>query len=150
MKSPLLVVALLLAGSARAQTKPIRPDQVPPLAFVALQKQFPLARQVQWELAAGALYRANFTQDHTRRAALFSKDGDLAATAIAVAQLALPAPVRHALATYYPGLQLKAVAKMRNTATGALTYEAQLLDSGTPCTVLYNPDGREVRLGRKE
>lgn len=147
----LLVAALLLlAGSARAQTKPIRPDQVPPLAFVALQTQFPQARQVQWELALGPLYRANFTRNDTRQAAFFSKNGDLAATAVEVAAPALPAPVRHALATYYPGLQLRSVAKMRNAATGALTYEAQLLDSGTTCVVLYNPDGREVRLARRK
>ncbi len=56
--------------------------------------------------------------------------------------VAQPAPVRHALATQHPGLPLQAVARMRN-----LTYEVQLLDSGPPCTVLYNSNGREVRQG---
>lgn len=117
---------------------------MPPLAFAALQKHFPDAREVKWEQSYG-WYRANFRRAHTQQAALFSDYGNLEESAVAVLLQALPSPVRHALATYYPGMTVRASVKMVNATTGALTYEAKMLENGEACTVLFDADGREVR-----
>ena len=100
MKPLLLLCAFfLVAGAGHAQL--FTSDLVPPLAFVALQQHYPLARKVQWKKTQG-LCQARLTQSQAVQLVRFSSDGDVEATGNPMALNALPASVRHALVDHYP------------------------------------------------
>ena len=116
-----LCAALLLAGGSHAQL--ISPDLVPPLAFVALQQQYPHATKVQWKKTQG-LYQASFNQDQDQQFIRFSDNGDVESTGASLALSALPASVRHTLVAHYPSRKVCQAAKFVNARTEAITYEA--------------------------
>lgn len=104
---------------------------------------------MQWERAHG-LYEASFHQGEAGQSALFSNNGDLEETASDRSPQSLPAPVRPALGARHPGLTVSTAANLLNAHTGAVTYDAKLLDNASVCTVLFEADGHEVRKARKK
>ena len=138
----LLCAALLHATSSRAQL--IGPDQVPPLAFVALQQHYPHATQVQWKKTQG-LYQAGFTQENAQQFVRFNDDGDVEATGVALAISELPAAVRLTLDDHYPSRKVCQAAKFVNTRTTAITYEAATCESNVSLTLVFTADGLKVR-----
>lgn len=143
MKALLLLCALfLVAGAGHAQL--ITPDLVPPLAFVALQQQYPLAREVQWKKTQG-LYQARFTQSQAVQLVRFRTDGDVEATGVPLALNALPASVRHTLVAHYPGRKVCQADKFVNARTQAITYETATCESNISRTLVFNADGAKLR-----
>ena len=143
MKTPfLLCAALLLASDSYAQL--IGPDQVPPLAFVALQQQYPGANKVQWKKTQG-LYQASFNQGKGQQSVRFTDNGDLEATGAPMAIGALPACVRHTLAAHYPSRKVCQAAKFVNARTEAITYETATCESSISRTLVFNADGTKMR-----
>ncbi|OGX86764.1 hypothetical protein BEN47_12315 [Hymenobacter lapidarius] len=143
----LLGAALLLAGSSQAQL--ITPDQVSPLAFVALQQHYPHATKVQWKKTQG-LYQASFTQGPAQQSVRFTENGDVEATGAPLTIGALPASVRHTLAAHYPSRKVCQAAKYVNARTEAITYEAATCESNVSRTLVFTADGRKQhRAGRK-
>ena len=138
----LLCAALLLAGSSHAQL--ISPDQVPPLAFVALQQQYPHATNVQWKKAQG-LYQASFTQAQAPQSVRFTDNGDVEATGAPLALSALPASVRHTLAAHYPSRKVCQAARFVNARTEAITYEAATCESNISQTLVFTANGLKQR-----
>lgn len=138
----LLCAALLLALGSQAQL--LSPSQVPPLAFVALQQQYPLATQVQWRRTQG-LYQVSFSQGAGQQFARFTTTGDIESTGRPLALSALPAPVRHALVAYYPSRQVCLAARFVNTHTHVITYETATCESSISRTLVFTADGRKVR-----
>ena len=138
----LLWAALLLSGSSRAQL--IGPDQVPPLAFAALQQQYPLATQVQWKRTQG-LYQVSFSQGPSQHFVRFTVDGDVEATGAPLAVNDLPPSVRQTLAAHYPSRKVCQAAKFVNTRTEAITYEAATCESSLSRTLVFTADGLKVR-----
>ena len=138
----LLCAALVLAGSSHAQL--ITPDQVPPLAFVALQQQYPQATQVQWKKTQG-LFQVSFTQGKVQQFIRFTDDGDAEATGAPLAVSALPASVLHTLTAHYPSRKVCQAAKFVNARTAAITYEAATCESNVSLTLVFTADGRKVR-----
>lgn len=141
----LLCVALLLAGGSQAQL--ISPDLVPPLAFVALQQQYPHASKVQWKKTQG-LYQASFSQGQALQSVRFTENGDVEATGIPLAISALPASVRHTLAAHYPNRKVCQAAKFVNARTAAITYEAATCESYLSRTLVFTADGLKQRRAR--
>ena len=137
-----LCAALLLAGGSHAQL--ISSDLVPPLAFVALQQQYPHATKVQWKKTQG-LYQASFNQDQDQQFIRFSDNGDVEATGAPLAVSALPASVRYTLVAHYPSRKVCQAAKFVNARTEAITYEAATCESNLSRTLVFTADGRKVR-----
>ena len=138
----MLCAAVVLAGSSHAQL--IGPGQVPPLAFVALQQQYPLATQVQWKRTQG-LYQVSFTQSQAQQFVRYTHAGDVEATGAPLALGALPAPVRHTLVAHYPSREVCQAARFVNARTAAITYEAATCESNVSRTLVFTADGRKVR-----
>ena len=138
----LLCAALLLAGGSHAQL--IGPEEVPPLAFVALQQHYPLATQMQWKRTQG-LYQVSFRQGAGQQFVRFASNGDVEATGTPLAVAALPTTVRHTLAAHYPSRQVCQAARFVNARTAAITYEAATCESNLSRTLVFTPDGLKVR-----
>jgi hypothetical protein len=139
----MLSTTLLLASSGHAQL--ITPDLVPPLAFLALQQQYPLATKVQWKRTQG-LYQASYTQGAGQQFVRFTINGDVETTGVPLALSALPASVRHTLVAHYPSRKVCQAARFVNARTAAITYEAATCESNLSRTLVFMPDGRKVRL----
>ena len=137
----LLCAALVLAGSSHAQL--ISPDQVPPLAFVALQQQYPHATRVQWKRTQG-LYQVSFNQGPVQQFVRFTENGDVAATGTPLTISTLPASVRHTLAAHYPSRKVCQAARFVNARTKAITYEAATCESSLSRTLVFTADGRKA------
>ena len=138
----LLCAAQLLARGSQAQL--LSPSQVPPLAFVALQQQYPLATQVQWRRTQG-LYQVSFSQGAGQQFARFTTTGDMESTGRPLALSALPASVRHTLDAYYPSRRVCLAARFVNTRTRVITYETATCESSISRTLVFTADGRKVR-----
>jgi hypothetical protein len=138
----LLCAALLLAGGSQAQL--IGSDQVPPLAFVALQQHYPRATQVQWKKTQG-LYQVSFNQGQGQQFVRFTSNGDVEATGTPLALSALPAAVHHTLVAHYPSRKVCQAAKYVNARTAAITYEAATCESNISRTLVFTADGLKMR-----
>lgn len=137
----LLCVALLLAAGSQAQL--IGSDQVPPLAFVALQQKYPQATEVQWKRTYG-FYQVSFNEGKGQQFVRFTPDGDVEAIGMPMEVSALPATVRQTLVAHYPSRKVCQAAKFVNTRTKAITYEAATCESNLSRTLVFTPDGRKV------
>ena len=146
MKTALFLCATLLrAGAGLAQQ--ITPDLVPPLAFVALQEQYPLAAHVRWAKTHG-LSEARFTIGQAPQAIRFGSGGDVEARVADLDTSALPSPVRRRLAIRYSDLTFCKATRVENIKSGAVTYEAEACGSDNPDVITFTADGREVRRPR--
>lgn len=147
MKIPLLLFAALLLGySSHAQF--ISTDQVPPLAFVALQELYPQAQNVKWKKAQG-WYQASYSQSQARRLVRFNPNGDVEATGTAVALGTLPLPVRRTLTDHYPSRKICQADKIINTQTGGLTYEMATCESFISNTIILTANGLKATRTRQ-
>jgi len=137
----LLFVALLLGQASHAQA--IAADQVPPLAFVALQELYPQARNVKWKKTRG-WYQASYFQSQTRRLVRFSPNGDVEATGTAIALDTLPLPVRLTLTNHYPSRKICQADQITDAQTGGLTYELATCESFVSSTIVLTANGLKV------
>ena len=142
MKIPLLLFAALLWGQA-SQAQSIPNEQVPPLAFVALQELYPQARNVKWKKAQG-WYQASYSQSQTYRLVRFNPNGDVEATGTTVALGSLPLPVRRTLTKHYPSRKICQAAQVTNARTGGLTYELGTCESYISSTIILTANGLKV------
>ena len=144
MKLPfgLLAAALLLAGSASAQK--LKAAQVPAAVVAGFNQKFPQAKEVKWEKEGGH-YEAGFEQGKQEMSALLSADGTLVETETEIQVSQLPAGVQATLARQYKGVKIKEAAKIVAAGTGAVTYEAEIEQSGKEVDLLFDAEGREVK-----
>ena len=142
MKIFFLFFAALLGGQA-AQAQAIADAQVPPLAFVALQKLYPQARNVKWKRAQ-RWYQASYTQSQAYRLVRFSMNGDVEATGTAVAPGRLPLLVRRTLTKHFPNRTICQAAEITNARTGSLTYELATCESYLSNTIVLTANGLKV------
>ncbi|WP_210521186.1 hypothetical protein [Hymenobacter terricola] len=148
MKISLLLFAALLWGPA-SHAQAIPADQVPPLAFVALQELYPQARNVKWKKAQG-WYQASYSQSQVRRLVRFNTNGDVEATGTAVALGTLPLPVRRTLTDHYPSRTICQADEITNTQTGSLTYEMATCESFISSTIVLTANGLKVPRARQQ
>jgi|GEM_PF-2075792 len=140
-KLVLLAVSILLASTAMAQ--PISAEQVPPLAFVALQQHYPQAQNVRWKRAQG-WYQASYSQNAAQRLVRFSDSGDVEATGENISLTALPLPVRNTLTKHYPTRKICQAARITNARTKAITYEVATCETFISRTIVLMPNGVKV------
>lgn len=123
--------------------------QVPPLAFVALQAQYPQARNVQWKRAQG-WYQASYTQSQVRRLVRFNPNGEVRATGTAVALGTLPLPVRLTLTNRYPSRKFCQADQITNARTKGITYEMATCEHFISSTVILTANGVKVSPAHRE
>ncbi len=137
----LLSAALLWGPVSRAQA--IADDQVPPLAFVALQQLHPQARNAKWKRIQD-WYQASYLLNNAPRLVRFDSDGEVQATGHDIALDALPVPVQQTLARYYPTRIICQAYEVVNTHTGSLTYEMATCETNFSRTITLTADGRKL------
>lgn len=137
----LLLTALLWKPMAHAQAIP--DAQVPPLAFVALQQLRPQARNVKWKRVQG-WYQASYMQSNAPQLVRFDMNGEVQATGHDIALGALPLPVQHTLATYYPTRTICQAYEVVNTHTGGLIYEMATCETNFSRTITLTGNGRKL------
>lgn len=137
----LLLAALLLLPAAHAQAIPN--DEVPPLAFAALQALYPQAQQVKWKRAQG-WYQASYVQSQAYRLVRFNPNGDVESTGTTIALRTLPLPVRQTLTNHYPSRKICQAAEITNARTGGLTYEMATCESFISSTIILTANGLKV------
>jgi hypothetical protein len=116
---------------------------VPPLPYVTMQRQYPLARQVTWRHFK-SWYQASYAQGSARRLVRFNMNGDVEATGQDIALGALSAPIRHVLTTYYPTRTFCRAIEVTNARTGGLTYEMATCETAFSRTVTLTANGRKI------
>jgi hypothetical protein len=142
MKNFVLLFTTLLWGQALC-AQALLDAQIPPLAFVALQRLYPQARNVKWRKAQ-SWYQASYTQHQTYRLVRFSTNGDVEATGIDTAVGALPLPIQRTLTTHYPSRIICQAAEVTNTRTGGHTYELATCESRVSSTIILTANGLKV------
>jgi len=142
----LLFVALLWGPALQAQALP--DAQVPPLAFVALQRLYPQAQNVKWRKARN-WYQASYTQHQSYRLVRFSASGDVEATGTDTAIDTLPLPIRRTLTVYYPSRIICQANEVTNTRTGGHTYELATCESRINTTIILTANGLKVPRARQ-
>ncbi len=147
MKTLLLLVALLW-GPAAAPAQAIADAQVPPLAFVALQMQYPQARNVHWKRAQG-WYQASYLHNETHRLVRFDANGDVRATGYDLPPAALPLPVRRTLAQRFLNRKICQAAAITNAHTGETTYEMATCESYVSNTIVLTANGLKAPYARR-
>lgn len=143
----LLCVVLMLRQTAHAQAIPN--DQVPPLAFLALQQLYPQARNVKWKRAQG-WYQASYSQSQSYRLVRFNTNGDVEATGTAISIRTLPLAVRQTLANHYPSRKVCQANAITNVRTGGLTYEMATCESFISSTITLTANGLKVPRARRQ
>ncbi len=142
MKTLLLLFVVLLWGAA-SHAQAIPADQVPPLAFIAVQQRYPQARDVKWKRAQG-WYQASYTQSAVRRLVRFNPNGDVEATGTAIALATLPPAVRQTLTTRFPNRKICQADQITNARTKEITYEMATCESFISNTIVLTANGVKV------
>jgi hypothetical protein len=142
MKILLLFFAALALGPA-AHAQALADAQVPPLPYVAMQRQYPQARQVTWRQFQG-WYQASYAQGPARRLVRFNLNGDVEATGQDMALSALSAPIQHTLTTYYPTRTICRAIEVTNARTGGLTYEMATCETASSRTITLTANGQKI------
>ena len=136
-----LLAAVLLAVPAHAQK--MAAAKVPAAVTAAFKKAFPQTTKVKWEKEDGQ-YEAEFTQGTAEMSALLSPAGELLETETEMQPSQLPVPVREVLAAQYKAAKVTEAAKILTHKTGAVTYEAEVMEGGKKHDLLFTADGKLV------
>jgi len=138
-----LLLWLVLGPGQAAHAQAMAAADVPPLAYGAMFRQYPQARQITWRRFQ-AWYQASYTQGPGRRLVRFSSDGDVEATGQDMALGALSRPIQYVLATYYPTRTFCRAIEVTNARTGGLTYEMATCETAISRTVTLTANGRKI------
>ena len=103
-----------------------------------LQKDFPNAKDIDWEEASG-IYEVEFEIGRTDYKAYYDKDANLLAYSLDMRESQLPAIVKNAAITKYPNSKIDDVKKIvKGTET---MYKLELKKEKTEREVLFNSNG---------
>ena len=122
MKLPMLLSLLLATGIVFGQK--IVASKVPEAIQTAFSKNFAGIKEMKWEKEKGK-YEANFSENGSKKSALFEADGKWLETETGIDASALPASVKEYIAQNYKGAKIKEAAKLR-MANGDDNFEAEV------------------------
>ena len=134
-------LALALAAPARAQV--LKPVQVPAAVRATFKAAFPLVKTNTWE-KEGDKYEAGFKQNGVTMSALLTSAGRLIETESDMSPAKLPVAVRAKLASDYNAYKVTEAATLVS-ASGTVTYEAEVSKGGKHQDVVFNADGSLVK-----
>ncbi|MDR1876098.1 MAG: hypothetical protein LBQ84_00585 [Flavobacteriaceae bacterium] len=108
-----------------------------------LKKDFPTARDIEWETAAG-IYEAEFEIKQKDYKAFYDVGGNLLMYAFEIQPSGVPAIIRNAAKSKYPKFKLDRDAKKIVIGTKVL-YRVTMESGETEIEATYNSDGNFVK-----
>ncbi|OOQ57218.1 hypothetical protein BC343_16060 [Mucilaginibacter pedocola] len=136
MKTTLAIaLASAFALTANAQTK------VPAAVKSAFETAYPGVKTVKWEKEKSD-YEAGFKQGSSEISAVFKADGTQLESELEIKATELPAAVTTYVKEHYKGAAIKEAAKITKTATGEVTYEAEVKGKD----LLFDKDGKFIKV----
>lgn len=138
IRSSALLIPLCFACQGQAQRS--AEDQVPAAVRTAFAARFPHATAVKWERENATEHEAEFKDQGVERSASFDPQGTWLETETAIAEAALPAPVRATLARDHAGRRVKECERVE-TATQGTLYEVEVQDGGKVLEVRLSETG---------
>lgn len=117
-------------------------DAIPPQAlYQKFLKDFPSARDVEWE-AAGSIYEVEFEVGHTDHKAYYDEAGNLLMYGYEVRRSELPAAVRDAAKGRYPSYRFDEIKKIRKGT--AVFYKIEMERRDSEVKMVIKSDGAFV------
>lgn len=133
----LMLTAGLIAGTALAGFgQDLKTKDVPEAAKLAFKKNFPKAKDIEWE-RAGDDYKVDFEIAHVDYTTIFTPDGKTVMSQKEVAPATLPKSIAADIRAKYPQARIDDVEQI-NTG-GKISYKIDL--DGTPDATLYYSAG---------
>jgi hypothetical protein len=140
----LLCLAALAPGREDKEVK-LKSADVPAAVSQAVIKQYPKAKVSGWskELEDGkTTYEASVTEGPSKRDVVFAEDGSLVAIEEAIQVSDLPAAVKSAIQSRYPGASVRKVERISHV--DQLQYEVALAKAPKK-EVLLTPAGKIIK-----
>ncbi len=122
MKRTIMLTVFVTAIGFAADAQPIKASKVPEAVKTAFAKKYP-GQLVKWEKENGQ-FEAGFKQNGKNSSALFTADGTMTESEMAIKVAELPAPVlTYVKAHYKAGIKEGAII---TKADGTVNYEAEV------------------------
>ncbi|UFH34895.1 PepSY-like domain-containing protein [Flavobacterium acetivorans] len=132
-KNSILIAATLIASGSFAQAPPKTVTD-------ALEKKFPNATKVSWDMEGPLEWEAEFKWKGSKISAEFNQDGTWLETEKNIKPRALPQSVLAAIRLEFPAWKLKE-AEEKETAKQGKLYELDLKKGSENKTVTFKEDG---------
>lgn len=139
---PLLVTVFslcLIFLTPPAQAQKLDAAKVPAAVKTAFTKQYPGIDKVKWEKEGGN-YEAGFKQKDQSMSALFTPEGNMTESEVAIPVASLPAPILSWIKENRKGATIKEAAKITK-ASGEINYEAEVKGMD----LLFTTDGKFLK-----
>ena len=120
---PGLLGLMLTANAGFAQK--LKSSEVPSAVKTALAQKYPAAKDVAWENEKGNYEAAWGGKSKEDNEVLFTPEGNLVETVVAIPVTSLPAGVSAYVKKTYPGAKIKEAGKVTD-ASGKISYEAEV------------------------
>lgn len=120
----LTIVFTITASMVLINAQKIQQKDIPALVQARLQKQFPDAKNIQWEKEHGN-YEAGFQSKGIKYSVLVNSSGTLLETEVPVAISSFPAQSKAFILKKYPNQKIKETSKITDSK-GVVTYEAEV------------------------
>lgn len=142
MKSMKVILGAFLACTMFAFASGPSND-VPQKVKEAFAKKFPTAKKVKWDKESETEWEAEFKMNNTEYSANFMADGTWTETEHEIDEKEIPAIVKKALSTNFPGYETEEV-EISETAQG-MVYEFEIEKGETEMEVAIDASGKVVK-----
>ena len=142
MKSMKVILGAFLACTMFAFASGLSND-VPQKVKEAFAKKFPTAKKVKWDKESETEWEAEFKMNKTEYSANFMADGTWKETEHEIDEKEIPAIVKKALSTNFPGYETEEV-EISETAQG-MVYEFEIEKGETEMEVAIDASGKVVK-----
>lgn len=118
-------------------------NDVPQKVKEAFAKKFPTAKKVKWDKESETEWEAEFKMNKTEYSANFMADGTWTETEHEIDEKEIPAIVKKALSTNFPGYETEEV-EISETAQG-MVYEFEIEKGETEMEIAIDASGKVVK-----
>lgn len=139
MKKLMGLLAGLLLGVVLVHAQDIPQAQVPSVVLNSFKKDFPKARDIEWELK-GDVYKAEFEIGFTDHEVTLDKTGKTLKHKQDIKESDLPQPVASVIAKDFEGFRLSDISK--TISDGSLTYKLDLKKGTKEWVIIIDEMGK--------
>lgn len=135
----LAVLLTVVAGGVLIHAQKVQQNNVPQPVLSSLQKEFPQAKNIQWEKEKNN-YEAGFQIKGENHSVLFTPSGHVIETEVPINSNALSTPIKQFILKKYPNQKIKEAAQITDSK-GIVTYEAEI--NGRD--IIFDADGKFLK-----
>ncbi|MBB2148254.1 PepSY-like domain-containing protein [Pedobacter gandavensis] len=139
MKKVMILIAGLVGLTITANAQQLAASKVPSAVKTAFAKAHPDLKSVSWEKEK-TNYEAGFKLNGKKTSELYTLNGMMTESEVAIMPTELPAEARNYIASHYKGVKIKEAAKITRT-NGEITYEAEINGKD----VIFDAKGNPVK-----